>query len=332
MQTLETDAQKAAPPHDAVVQPTSHHEGDSMTATVQDTQWYAQTSSTQTMRSWAKVISSYHEVPAVFQAALPASDAPFPYTVFVPEDKLGFLLKRNAKLICLYDDRVVMLESGPNGVTLACYPFHEIVSLERGQILLYSWLTLCSKQAGATTLTFNTVNTDYFDPLIAQVRKAMTGLASSAEPRLNDQQFEFLSARNFKYMNYGRRSVQSGDAVRMIVYQPDRCVRCFRLFNKPIFTRYATSHLSILTAQVLILLKESKRTKSLKEALYGSVFMYLPLRQIQQITFTTETKKSRCTMQIALADQRALSVEFADDHPDLRAFKAEMTRQQLNVA
>ena len=68
MQTLETDAQKAAPPHDAVVQPTSHHEGDSMTATVQDTQWYVQTSSTQTMRGWAKVISSCHEVPAAFQA------------------------------------------------------------------------------------------------------------------------------------------------------------------------------------------------------------------------------------------------------------------------
>jgi hypothetical protein len=160
-----------------------------MAVAATNTEWYAQTSSTQTMRTWSEVLSSYAEVPAEFQAAFPKQAADFPYTVLVPEDRLSFLQKRSAKLLCLYDDRII--------------------------------------------------------------------------------------------------------------------------------------HLSILTAQELILIRESKRTKTSPRNLYGGVFTYIPLRQIQDIAFLAEPEHARRVMQITLADKIRLRAEFALDNPEFDTFQKE---------
>ncbi len=62
-----------------------------MVSTASETKWYSYTSSTQTMRTWSEIISSFQTL-AEFQPAFPASETTFPYTVcargsplFVPE-------------------------------------------------------------------------------------------------------------------------------------------------------------------------------------------------------------------------------------------------------
>ncbi len=59
----------------------------------------------------ARVISSLQDVPAEFQPAFPVSETTFPYTVYVPADRLSLFQKRNAMLLCLCADRLVVLEA-----------------------------------------------------------------------------------------------------------------------------------------------------------------------------------------------------------------------------
>jgi hypothetical protein len=295
-----------------------------MASTASETKWYSYTSSTQTMRTWSEVLRSYQDVPAEFQAAFPEPEAAFPYTVFIPEDRLSLFQKRNVKLIYMYDDRVGMLEVLRDRVKTAVYPFQKILYLEQGRILRYSWITIVSP-FGSSTATFNTVNLQQFEPIIEMIRQETTRVQAEdgqAEQAPRDlTKFDYLKTLNFKFMNYGRQSVQPGDTVLKIVYQPDRCLKTFMLFHKTLFRRYATGHLSILTEKELILIKESKRTKMKRKALYGGVFIYIPLQQIKAISFLTDTEKSRCIMDITLADNIHLRSEFAIDNPDLRAFK-----------
>jgi hypothetical protein len=80
-----------------------------------DTKWYSYTSSTQTMRTWPRRLKSYEEIPHEFRPAFPKYKGHFPYTLFIPEDRFSLFRKRNKKVICVYEDHFVFLESVHNG-------------------------------------------------------------------------------------------------------------------------------------------------------------------------------------------------------------------------
>ncbi|GAK60232.1 hypothetical protein U27_00123 [Candidatus Vecturithrix granuli] len=305
-----------------------------MASTASETKWYSSTSSTQTMRTWSEVISSFQDVPAEFQPAFPGSETTFPYTVYVPADRLSFLQKRNAMLLCLCADRLVVLEALRDRVKTAVYPWQEILYLEQGRILLYSWLKVCSR-SGASTATFNTVNVHQFEPIISTIRQTTTGSQSEngqKEQSLRElAKFDYLSTLNFKFMNFGRQSIQPGDTVVNIAYQPDRCLKTFTLFHKTLFSQYATGHLTILTGKELILITESKRTKMTHEPLYGGVFTYIPLQRIQKIAFYRDAEDSPCLMNISLSDAMHIEVEFARDNPDAEALKNVAKREKCEA-
>lgn len=305
-----------------------------MASTASETKWYSYTSSTQTMRTWSEVISSLQDVPAEFQPAFPVSETTFPYTVYVPADRLSLFQKRNAMLLCLCADRLVVLEALRDRVKTSVYPWQEILYLEQGRILLYSWLTVYSR-SGSSTATFNTVNVYQFEPIITTIRQATT--ESQSENGQKEQyldelaKFDYLSTLNFKFMNFGRQSIRSGDIVVNITYQPDRCLKTFTLFHKTVFSQYATGHLTILTRKELILIKENKRTKMTHEPLYGGVFTYISLQHIQKIAFYGDAEDSPRLMNISLSDAMHVEVEFARDNPDVEALKNVAERRQCEA-
>lgn len=293
-----------------------------MTTTATDTAWYSYTSSSQTMRTWTRVLTSYQEVPDVFRAAFPRQEPGFPYTVLIPGDKLSFLQKRNERLISLYDDQVVVLEAHHDQMKVAAYPFEEIAFMEQGRVLLHSWLTI-GGPSGASTISFNTVTIHHIEPIITTLRQTMTGSqGANRDDKPDLRVFDALSTRNYKFMNFGRQSMRAGDAIRRMVYQPERCVKTIKFLNRTLFRQYATAHLAILTEQELILIRESKRTKAEKQNVYGGVFTYIPLRRIQDLSFTPDPERSRSIMQMTLTEKLRLYAEFALDNPELPAFQS----------
>jgi hypothetical protein len=296
-----------------------------MSAKFEDTKWYSYTSSTETMRTWARRLRSYEEIPQEFQPAFPEYQDDFPYTLLIPEDRLSLFRKRNKKIMCVYEDRFVLLEALRNEIKTSSSMFTDVLYLERGKILLYSWLKIVTP-SGTLLTRFNTTNEYLFDPVIEKARQGMSdSLPSDIALGENEQElskFNHLRSVNFKYMSYGRNSIRPNDSVIGIAYQPERCIREFKLFDRTLFRRYATDHLSILTEKELILIKEDKRVKTDRDSTYGGVFTFIPRRQIHDISFVSSPENSHCTMDITLPGNTHLVSEFSSANEELELLRS----------
>ena len=278
------------------------------------------TSSIESMRTWTKRIRSFVDVPREFAPVFPEYHGQFPYTLFLPRDRQ---FKRNHMIFCVFEDHFVVLEMERNEITSFSGMFTDILYLERGKILLHSWLKIVTP-AGAPSLRFTTTNDYLFEPAMARIRQGMSGGEAADGTAGEDEnhsqtlsKFEFLAPDNLKYLNYGKRSVLPGDAVLGVFYQPERCVRELSLFNKTLFRWYTTAHLSIFTERELILIREKKRIKTKRDTLYGAIFSFIPRRRIQGISFTEDGEKARYIMEITLPGNTHLTSEFSANNGDL---------------
>ena len=297
-----------------------------MSAHVHETAWYSYMSSTQTMRSWARIIESYEDVPEQFRLDFPDYSGEFPYTVLVPEDKLSLWGKRNGRMLILLDERLVMLETVKKRIYSVTCPFREILRLEYGKILLHSWLTLETPD-NSLHVTFNSTNSQCFEPIIERIRQGEHDAVETDDIQKQNGVYQKqlaaflpLMRANYKYMNYGQQSIRSGDSVLKIVYQPERCLRTVRFLKKVLFRQYASNHLSILTERELILIGESRRRKSSKKNLYGAVFRYIPLQHISSISLVPATDNTHKTLEVILLGGLRQTLDFASDNKEIDDF------------
>lgn len=299
-----------------------------MSAIQEDTKWYSYTSSTQTMRTWARRIETSADVPQIFQAAFPEHHDRFPYTIFIPEDKFTKAYKRNHKLICVFEDHFTLLESLPNEIVSQTAQFTDVLCLQRGMILLNSWLQITTN-AGVFEVSFNTTNEHLFKPIIATLRQGQASwdagnekISRKARPDL--AQFDFLDKANYKFMNYGIASVRPQDQVLGLIYQPELTLKNIQFFNKSFFRQYKTAHLTILTDKELIFVQEDKQIRTNFDPKHGGVFTHIPRRQIQNVTFVTQAQPQTpaCLMTITLPNDTHLTAEFSPDNDGLHRFQA----------
>lgn len=276
------------------------------------------------MRTWARQIDSYEAIPQEFRAAFPKYTGSFPYTLYIPEDKIYLFLQRNKKIMCIYDGQITLLEFKHNKVEKFTSPISDVLYLERGKILLNSWLTV-QTLSGIISIKFNTTNGYLFEPVIEEIRRGMGDShfldMAPGEGEQELSKFHYLSTVNYKFMNFGQDSIRPGDTVVGMAYQPERCVQEYALFNKALFKRHTTSHLTILTEKELILIKERKRIKTDQAKLYGGVFTYIPRHRIQDISFIPNQENTQSTMEITLPDSLRFSSEFSLDNEELQAFQ-----------
>ena len=143
-----------------------------MSENIENTKWYSYTSSTQTMRTWAKEIKVQEDIPDQFQATFPQFDGVFPYTVFIPEEKVSKFQQRNSTLLVVFNDHIVLLEQLDNEIKVLSSQFTDIFTITHGVVLLKSWLTI-ETEAGTFAVKFNTTNDHLFIPIIKTIRLKM---------------------------------------------------------------------------------------------------------------------------------------------------------------
>jgi hypothetical protein len=80
----------------------------------------------------------------------------------------------NEKLVCLSGDRVYTLEDAAGGISTVCYSPGDISYVERGTVLLYSWIKIQGRSPhgapSCTMLKFNTVTEDAMSPITERLR------------------------------------------------------------------------------------------------------------------------------------------------------------------
>jgi hypothetical protein len=298
-----------------------------MTAELVKTEWYSYKKSLDpSMRTWARKLTSYEEVPSGFQEVFPEYTSQFPYTVLIPEEQLSpFHNKRGARLLCLDEDQLVSIEAVRGKAVATSYPLDMITYLEHGRVLLKSWLKISSPWR-STTIAFNTTSEQVFTPIIEAIRPDVRyGEPEQLRQAQHQQELSrlgYLWKRDFKYFNLGTQSILPGEKVLETVYQPDIHLTTLNMFKRPVFSKILTGHLTVLTDKELILIRESNRTKSPKKSLYGGIFTYIPLHQIKRIFFEDKTGKTDCVMNITLSDNAVLRSEFSTESAvNLEVFK-----------
>ena len=85
----------------------------------------------------------------------------------------SLFLKRNKKIICLFEDHFVLLEMQQMKSKQSSHKFSDLLYLEHGKILLHSWLNIVSA-IYTISLRFNTTNDYLFKPIINKMRQGMS--------------------------------------------------------------------------------------------------------------------------------------------------------------
>ncbi len=244
----------------------------------------------QTRLSWARTAKTLPEVPEIYHGffdGLTEEKAPFPYTVISPTYK-GFLRQENEKLICRVGDSLCILEQQNGGLEIRRFPHSGIFLLERGTILLHAWFTIRGTDSTgdtvATTIKFNSVTEHLFAPFVEWFREASKPAGEAEGPVVGTSPFDALAGVNFKFMNYGRKTVSPGEPVLQFVLQPEIRETVFAFLGYSFSRRLAPAHLAILTEGDLILIRDDPSQRVNATTPYGGIWNYIPLLKIESVS------------------------------------------------
>jgi hypothetical protein len=239
----------------------------------------------ETMMSWARVISSFDEIPVPFKAAYLArvgsQECP-PYTVFIPPQPAVRRKRPIERLVFDTGERIHILEHAGGQVTACSYSYSDIALLETGHILLYAWISIngatCS---GSTLVEFNEVTRRYFIPFLQRMRPGEGWLADRGA-RARQPAFDRLGQASYKFMNYAYDSLYPGQQVIGCLYQP--AIRQPRpgLLGRRFSRSIALAHLVILTGDELILVSEVERFAFNRQRKHGGAWQFIPLRSLRR--------------------------------------------------
>lgn len=241
----------------------------------------------QTRESWAKPITSYADVPPVYKdffAPFLAAGQAFPYTVLTPSYE-GFIHRTTEKLICDMGREIYVLERSGNVVEARGYPLEGISYVEVRTILLESRITICGATAdgvpATSTFRFNSVTDYLLATVLKTIRRATIG-AADADRRSEVAKFDDLLRVNYKFMNYGRRSLLGSEKVVQIILQPEIRASVLTFLGKTYYRTISPTHMSVLTDRELIIIHEEARKSSSDR--YGGTWLYIPLHKIETLS------------------------------------------------
>ncbi len=245
------------------------------------------TSFEQTQRSWARSITSLADVPAAYRSffqPLEAKGVPFPLVIIAPSYE-GFLHREIEKLVWATSDEVRILEKRGHKIDMRRYPIPGISCVEVSSRLLDARLEIMGLEGDAlaparTAVRFNAVTEYLFSPILTRIR-AGSERSRLARPGIRDP-FDAWGTRNFKFMNYAKRSLVGDEEIQQAILQPEISVRIGAAFGRTYRRMVSPTNAIILTDREVIAIREVPSPGGRER--YGGVWDYMPLRRIDHLS------------------------------------------------
>ena len=245
----------------------------------------------QTRLSWAKTIDSYAAVPKAytnFFEPFLADGREFPYTIQGPSYE-GFFHRSTEKLICDFGSDIFILDRNGNTYTARGYPLDKISYVEIRSVLLDSYIKISgvTKEGlhASSTIRFNTVTDYLFTPIVERIRLAAIGTKDTAQ-EVESGLFDHLIRINYKFMNYGRRSLLGGEKFIHSILQPEIRTPILKFLGRTYYRTIFPTHMSILTDRELIMIREEKSKSG--DGKYCGIWDFIPLNKI--VTLSLDEK------------------------------------------
>lgn len=269
--------------------------------------------------TWSRVIGTFETLPDIYQPFFrqlqKRINGEFPYLVFTPTTEKS-IRKTPEQLICTANGTLYIIDNTDNNLNITAFPLSQIIFVEVGTILLFSWLTI----HGITTegleqsksIEFNSVSYPHFIPIVNQVR----GVQKETDIPTYDvekHKFDFLIPSNYKFLNYARKSLMGDEEVQKILWEPEIREQWFARFGLPFYRTKSFNHLSILTDREYILIREDDLTHSIRENHYGGIWQYIPLQKLRSLNFI-ENDGENFILQISLQGNTVIPLTFRNEN------------------
>jgi hypothetical protein len=260
---------------------------------------------------------------------LQARRAPFPLVVIAPSYE-GFLHREVERLVCAASDDVTILERRGHRLVSHRYPIAGISCVEVSSVLLDARLKIIGMEGegqvpASTMVRYNAVTEFLFAPIVERIRSG--GPASLSQAEEESSVFQAWGRRNFKFMNYARRSLRGGEPVLQAILQPEIRVSVVSAFGRSLRRTAFPTHATILTERELISIREVVYPGDQER--YGGVWDYIPLARIAGLSITANGR-GLVTLAIQLPGQTRFDLLFEpsvrDDLDALAAKFFEITR------
>ncbi len=265
-----------------------------------------------TMSQWPIMVKRPEQIPDSFCEALDAEfGAAWPYSVFIPPTKWDAAGKR-PKVFTMVEDGIIYFEDMKTEVKQVFYPFKDILYVEIGRMLLSSWMTIHGMVHGQyrqSTISYNTVRDDLFDPIIDKIREQISPDEALLEGH-NGERLSDLKQLDLKFLNYTKQSLLPGEKIINIIYQP----KAHDEHGRSMETMPEHTHAVVLTDNELILIKEDNHQYKNVHSNYGVVKDFIPLNHISRLS--TDTVESYLQMHVEVNEKDELDRVFTDDQSD----------------
>ncbi len=268
---------------------------------------------------WPQIIRIKDAIPEEFKSTLNTTtlcDSPvFPYMIYIPDyhwemSDRGFqFVNSKSILVVLDEDKIHIFEKSESKIISTTLRSNDICYIERGCILLFSWIRICGNNEGSSaSMEFITTAERIFDPIIEKLRSHYDNpidLSTGVKPKPFDHQKD-ISIKMWSYAYDVKKSFLPGQDIIDTVYQS----RIYKLNIKKISNLISYSHFIILTNKELILITEEEE--------YGAFWKYIPLNKIENISFkegdqsqTIFKKQKIFVLSIDLSNKEKISILFS---------------------
>jgi hypothetical protein len=211
----------------------------------------------------------YNDVTAKYGASRLSLYAP-PLTNLPARDQPNF----GGCVLAIFDDHLAaVFESGTDRARSLEIPFEDIISLELGNILLYSWFKISfgNHYCREIKIPFNTVTEPYFRSALFLIRETVdTVIENDLDPKVLTQRDLPL-----KFLNAFEACLLPGERVFEYAFQPE--IRASRLifYNEQI----APPFLVVITDRQVIVIVEEAATSRMPVEQYGETYHYCPIER-----------------------------------------------------
>ena len=159
------------------------------------------------------------------------------------------------------------------------------------------------------TLTFNTSTEHFFKPVVDKARRVnliKTDKTGTTKVKARDEKFSFLINLNMKYLNMANRSIESGEEVERVVFQPEVKKPYLKIFNKTFYKSLIKSSVTILTNKELIVIR-GPRDPVIK---LGGIRHFIPLDRIEDVSVSAADSQDMAYCIIKLYGNDQLKIDF----------------------
>lgn len=238
-------------------------------------------------RTWARRVDSFGQVPetlrGLFDEIPPDEREPFPYSVLTPTFRgIGRRLEPE-RLVCLTAKTLYVLEARHSGLEIAKFHLRGKCIVERGVVLLYSWIRVSGTAEDGTPqsccVRFNSITDHLMAPFVDALRAPSAGSGDMQGSRL--ECFNSLAQTHYKFYSRGRSGLRPCDCVARMLFQPEVRDSRREVLGFTITRRISPAHLTVLTPSEVILIRDASSRFWLKDQTHGAIWTHVPREMVR---------------------------------------------------